>query len=150
MIAFMLHHPGMKAARRALDDFAVQTEAAIADMGGPLDHSRAGPAPRGSLPSRLPVSSPTISISGLIRTVRGAVWSKRSSSDRPGIAALVRGLEHHHPQRHMDLGRGQAGAVGVDHGLDHVSDQTADFGRCRVGDGLGRAGPGRDGPCGRF
>ena len=51
-----------------------------------------------------------------------------------GVGCARRGLEHHQPQRHMDLGGGQAGAVGVDHGFDHVIDQTADFRRSGVGD----------------
>ena len=37
----------------------------------------------------------------------------------------------------MDLGGGQAGPIGVDHGFHHVIDQTADFRVRGVGDRLG-------------
>jgi hypothetical protein len=39
----------------------------------------------------------------------------------------------------MDLWRGQAGAIGIDHGLDHVGDQAADFGRRGVRNLIGAA-----------
>src|SRR6185437_12601746 len=54
-----------------------------------------------------------------------------------GIAALPRRLEHHDPKRNMDLGGGQAGPVGIDHGLDHVTDQTPYFRGPGIGDGGG-------------
>ena len=60
-----------------------------------------------------------------------------------GVGAVVRGLEHHHPKRHMDLGGGQSGAVRIYHGFHHVIDQAADFRRFGVGNGPG--GKGQDG-----
>ena len=137
-------------APRASMGLAVRVEPAIADMGRAARPSRAGPAPTGSLPSRPRFLVDRMAISGLIRTVRGAVWSKRSASVQAGVAALARRLEDHDPQGHMDLGGGQAGAIGVHHGFDHVIDQTADF-RGPWDRRRGRqSGPERDGPCGRF
>ncbi len=48
------------------------------------------------------------------------------------VAALGRSLEYHHPERHMDLGSSQPGAIGVFHGLDHVGDKRMDLWRDRV------------------
>ena len=39
----------------------------------------------------------------------------------------------------MDLGRGQADAVVLDQGLEHVGDHGGDLRRHRVGDGIGDA-----------
>ena len=43
--------------------------------------------------------------------------------------------EEHHAQRHVHLGRREAGAVRVLQRVDHVLDQALDLGRGRVGDG---------------
>jgi len=50
------------------------------------------------------------------------------------VTALARRLEDHDPQGHMDLGGGQAGAIGIPHGLDHVIDQTPYFRGPGIGD----------------
>ncbi len=55
---------------------------------------------------------------------------------RKGRVGTVDGrLEDDHPQGSMHLRRGKACAVGVDHGLDHVGHQPADFGCRGVWDG---------------
>jgi hypothetical protein len=42
------------------------------------------------------------------------------------LVALLGGVDHDHALVHVDLGGGQADAVGVVHGLQHVGDQGAD------------------------
>jgi hypothetical protein len=60
-----------------------------------------------------------------------------------GPVACVGGVHHDHAFVHVDLGRGQAHALGVVHGLEHVVDQAADaivdlppraWPRCAAGD----------------
>ncbi len=56
------------------------------------------------------------------------------------VGALGGRLEYDHAQRHMDLRGRQSGAIGIDHGLDHVGDQGANLRRRGVGHRVGLAG----------
>ena len=84
MVAFMLHHAGVEAARDALDRLARRDRSRDSGYGPAARPSRAGPG-TDRQPSQPPSAvGSRISISGLISTVSGAVWSKRSASARPG------------------------------------------------------------------
>ena len=85
MVDLVLDHAGVEALGHTFDRFAVETSAAVADVGRAFDPaSEAGTERQPSQPPSL--SCDRISISGLTRTVSGAVWSKASASLRPGSA----------------------------------------------------------------
>ena len=94
---------------------------------------RAGPAPRGSLPSPLLPRSPI----GVIDRIE---QHRARHRRRLGIARVdVLGAEDHQLQVDADLRRRQAGAVGGVHGVEHVGDQQVDSSRVECGHGLGHA-----------
>ena len=51
--------------------------------------------------------------------------------------ALFRDAEDDHPQRHVDLRRGQAGAADIGQGFRHIGDQPANLGGGRIGHRIG-------------
>jgi hypothetical protein len=53
--------------------------------------------------------------------------------------ALLGDVEDHQPERHMDLRRGETGAVGIFHGLEHIVDELVDVRSGRILDRVGRA-----------
>ena len=58
---------------------------------------------------------------------------------QPVLGAFAWRLEHHDPQRNMDLWRGKPRPARIDHGLQHVGDQAVNLRRGGIGNWSGTA-----------
>ena len=133
MVAFVLDDPGVEALDLALDHFAVEPRSAIADP----QMARHDPAQPGNREAALPAERPLApdrldhrvdQHRQILRDIAGHV-----------AEALLRHLKDDDPVGLMDLRRGDAGAAGILHRLDHVLDEPAHPGRGRVVDRAGDA-----------
>jgi small subunit ribosomal protein S21 len=138
MIAFVLHDAGVKALGAARDDAAFRVETPIADMEWPLDITPQAGHGEAPLPAALHRRLHDLDL-GIDQDGQGSRVVEAFVAREVGVRALVRRLEDHDPKRHMDLGRGKSCPIRVDHGLDHVAHEAADFGGRRVRDGVGAA-----------
>jgi len=128
MVAFMLHDAGVKALGRALDQLAPNVKTAIADMRRPLHQPAQFGNREAALPAGLDLQAHDLDF-GIDEDCEGCCAVESLGLGKVGLAAAGR-LKHNDPERHMDLGRGQPGAIGVHHGVHHIGHKPGDF-RCR-------------------
>jgi hypothetical protein len=127
MVAFVLHDPGMKTLRGAGDEASLGVEAAIADMGRPFDQPPQSRHRQAAFPAAFHARVDDLDLRIDQDGQGGRVVETLGLLDAR-VGPLIRCLEHHHPQGDMDLGRCEARAIGVDHGLDHVGHEPPDLG----------------------
>jgi small subunit ribosomal protein S21 len=128
MIELVLHDARMKTTRSPRDSLSVRIHALIAHVGRPFDKTAQARHRKASLPAAFFILVQDLQF-GIDenRERRGMVEALGFVQAR--IAARLGRLEDDEPKRHMHLGCGEARAIGIDHGLYHVGDQPADFGR---------------------
>src|SRR5581483_7266941 len=112
MIDFMLHHPGVKAARHPLDRLSVQPEAAIAYMGRTFDKAAQTRHRQAAFPAPFQLRPQNRDL-GVDQAGQGGGVVEFLVLGKFGVRALSGGLENHQPEGNMDLGGGQTRAIGV-------------------------------------
>ncbi len=116
VVDLVLDHAGVQAAGLALDRPAVGCQAPIADPG----MARHDPAQ-----TRDRKAAFEAELQGLVERLELGV----DQGDRGAVRGVVPGLgveEQDQSHRLVDLGRRQPDAVGIAHGLEHVTDQAPD------------------------
>ena len=133
MVAFMLHHAGMKAGRLALDRLPLRRHAAVADRGMAGDPARQTGYGKAALPAA------DHRLAGLPQ--RSDLWIDQGGR-RHRLRPLTcrprrRHMEDHDPPGDMDLRGGKAGPADIRQGLPHIGHQPADLRRRGIGEGVG-------------
>jgi small subunit ribosomal protein S21 len=132
MVYLMLYDTGMKAARGPLDRLAVCPQAPVTDMGGTLDPAAQAGNRQAAFPAAFGFAVQNGNF-GVDKYGEGGGVIEPFVFRQAGVGAFARGLEYHQPQRHMHLGGGQSGPIGVHHGFHHVIDQALNFRRLGIG-----------------
>ena len=133
VVAFVLHDAGMKALDRAIDFAAIGRKAAIANPRKTRHRALQARHRETPLPAQFLVGAERLDD----RVDQG---DQRLRLVVGTAAQPVLGhLENHHPERHMDLRRREAGAADIVQRFCHIGDQPVDFGRRRVGHRIGLA-----------
>src|SRR5580704_9470211 len=128
MVAFVLDDAGVEPLDLALDYLAVEAGSAIPDA-QVTRHDAAQPGNRqAALPSERPLPS-----DGLDHRVDQHGQILRDVA-RHVAETVAQYLKYHDPVRLMHLWRGNAGAAGILHRLDHVVDEAAQNGMPHPGD----------------
>ncbi len=116
VVAFVLHHPRMKAFHAFIHRLPV-----------PIESLHAQSQPTGHLPPQPRHTEATFPAFVALRPQRGKHWiDQHGARDRWGFGvARIRtaAAEQHHPQRYTDLGSRQASAAASRHRVVQIRDQ---------------------------
>lgn len=131
MVEFVLHDAGMKALCNAFKRSPVKPHAAIPDVSSALHPAAQARHGQTAFPSALDRAIHDLDNRVDENRERRRVI-ERFRLPQPRVGARNGRLKDDDPQIFVHLRRGKAGAVGVDHGFDHVFDKAPDIHMARI------------------